>query len=183
MSLTDDSQIIDELERVMPAIRQYFEHFRLEERLDLFIDPRPDLEPELAALSTRLELHPIFGRQELRWFGPAQLSLSPASQCRNLARMADARGAVASVQWLNHVYRSQVATVRFVVPITGLALEETHVLTDGVQLLPLRDLPSSPRCRMLKQAHYFTPRSRRVPFPPVVAIEELADLRASSQKS
>lgn len=181
----DDLAIIAELEKVREPTQRWLAHYNMQAQSGVF---RPTLSPDISTLSkpiiTALEAHPRFKAVPNRFFGGKQIMLCPYHQATNLLRSAAETDSHAAVEWLKKVYATEVTGIRFVAEVYGLTISERVTLTNGVTLVPLKDLPPSRNARdLVAQFQTFHFISTRPMHPPIGAVLELSQVKRSSEST
>lgn len=176
----DDQRIRDELNRAIAPAREILAREAMEwagllprQRGKVKVD---DLTKEVAAA---IQQHSKFGRYRECFFGPKQLMLDPGwGLPENVLRVAVVRGAAAAVDWLHKIFAIETADIRLVMEIHGLRIESPKLLSNGITLAPLSEIPYSPNAAALI-SHYLAPNSHSlvgIPSIPIVAICEIRNV-------
>jgi hypothetical protein len=191
MATTEDKSLIDLLTQLSGKARPHFEHyarasdaFGTAERYEWLANAPPpqQFEEVRKSVQTALENHPVLKADQSRFFGAKQLMIHPHYAALNLLKLALARGPVEAVSWLCKVYAIDRADLRYVVEVHGLKLDKQVVLSNGVRLMPLVQLPHSPHAKGLI-AHYSafpTIPTARPLFPSIAATFEVHEVCAST---
>ncbi len=191
MATTEDQPLIDLLTQLSDKARPHFEHyarspdtFGTVERYEWLANSPPPQQFEEArkSVQTALENHPVLKANQSRFFGAKQLMIHPHYAALNLLKVALARDPAEAVSWLRKVYGIDRADLRYVLEVHGLKLDKQIILSNGVRLMPLVQLPSSPHAKGLI-AHYdvfpSVPNARPL-FPPIAATFEVHEVCAST---
>jgi hypothetical protein len=177
--VSDDAKILEELQRTREDVQRWADYF--ENRFGS--DPRPtDIGEIQKPLQALLEQHPIFSRNEQRWFGPKQLHTYPYQSAQQLLQRARKHDPKQALAWLHKVYTATTVDLRYIAEVHGIELEKEYALPNGVRVVRLEQLPASPMNDALKaqyQHHHFSLLSGFGP-PPVVAIHEVHNVPATA---
>ncbi|MHB1543892.1 MAG: hypothetical protein ACYCSY_11470 [Acidiferrobacter sp.] len=185
----DDQALIDILSQLANKAKPHFDHYASfrddfgAAEYSRWLSQGPRIE-DLQNLQKEVQLllvrHPVFGRERSVFFGVKQLMLSPPYQSFNLLRVSCERDPEAAIAWMHGVFATTRADIRYVAEVHGLELRGRERLSNGVELVPLAELPDSPYARRLvAQYPQFLPSFHRPFSRPVGAMFEIKGVRAS----
>jgi hypothetical protein len=189
--MEENQSLVDLLTRLVGDAKPYFDHYAkpmhdsgVRARADwLAAQPPPEQFEELQkVLRTELQKHPAFCSGESRFFGAKQLMIHPHYAAYNFLKVSIARGPTDAVAWLRKIYGTRKADLRYVLEVHGLKLDKQVVLSNGVHLMPLAQLPTSPQAKgLIAQYDAFPgiPNARPM-FPPIGATFEIRAVCAST---
>ena len=123
-----------------------------------------------------MESHPKFRNELTRCFGSKWLLLNPRSQAYNLRKIAFERGPSAAVAWCHKVYSTEQADLRYVSLVYGLCVAETLILSNGVSLMPLANLPPSANAKEVQLQLRSTMPDITTPLPIGATFEKPEDV-------
>lgn len=180
----EDLAIVGELEKLLNPCRSLFAVLEANRhQINFTTGPISSQLHSLAKhLFVMLQTHPVFSKMPMRFFGQKQLTLGP-QLAMNLIQVALDRSAPRAVEWLHHLYLIEKTDVRFVAEVHGLEVGAgLFTLPNGIQLMPLQDLPPSANAQgIIEQYHTIALPTRMPMFQPIGATLVIPQVNASAQ--
>jgi Apea-like HEPN len=179
----DDAALIAALDSVREAAQRYFEHYKNQERLGVWLpQPSPNIEELTSPIIDAMRTHLRFKEDTNRFFGAKQLMRHPWYQSRNLLRIAVERDFVSAVAWYHKVHSTERAALRYVAEVYGLKIAETVRLKNGVSLVSLENLPLSGNAKAVQSQFQITPNKLPLNLTamPIGAVLETPEVHYSS---
>lgn len=141
-----------------------------------------ELESLYSQVKAALEGHSEFNAPSFRCFDQKQLPLGVFEQSRNLVSIAFNRGPEGALSWLRKIHSTTTTDIRLVAEVYGLQIDEQRSLSNGVVIMPLKDLPPSPNADGLVAQFKTIPLpSHRPMLTPVGATLLVSNVQASTK--